>query len=111
MIRTRLFAFGILFCISLPGAAQEKEEALVNALIDERPAEVHMAVLDDVPADPAPEFTDEAEAMPSSGMGYYSAPNSDGQQSFSIEDRTKLSVRMKALSEAADYDRGHAVDR
>ena len=112
MIRICLFVFGFSLCAGLPSWAQEQEEIPAIAPIDESANEVQMAALEDAQIEQKPPLSDEAGPRPSSGVGYYSAPNSEGQQSFLIEDRTTIHLaRSKETDPIPVSDRRETGDR
>lgn len=111
MMRISLLALGLSLVFGLNGWAQSREQVLPEeAKADDAP-QVSMAALEMVPTEielATPPVSDEALATKASGTGYYSAPNSDAEQTFEIIDHTTLPARADAGAKAGgtDNDRG-----
>ena len=111
MLRTFMLALGVSLFSSAGCLAQVREAApAAERGSIEKVSELKLASLEDRVEKPKPQNKVEASAA-TSGVGYYSTPNSDGQQLFPIEDRTNLKAHKKAMNDKADNDRRHASDR
>lgn len=110
-----VIALAFMFGLGIPSMAQINDE---DAAREQAPQMSYSHVEgylsfkgEEASPKPKPDEAGTPGTVPFSGIGYYTAPNSKGLQTFEILDRTTLQQRAEKVTSGNDDERSLATER